>query len=249
MDALKREEEVRVGRIVLFAVLSFAMILEGCVGRPAPIRNAVMGGTEVQGESKQLRPQVSAPARIYVQDFGLDAQAQEAGSASERPRLLRLPQESHDPAQQARRIVDLTAEAIVEDLNRSGLPASRLVPGAPLPADGWLVCGVFTEAGEGNTLLRAVIGFGSGSPKMNVQVGVSDLADQPGAPFVIFGTITDPERLPGGLVSRNPYVIAAKFVLEEGAPERDVKATAQTIADKIVALRAQVRAREGTPSR
>ncbi len=84
---------------------------------------------------------------------------------------------------------------------------------------------------------------------MNVQVGVSDLADQPDAPFVIFGTITDPERLPGGLASRNPYVIAAKFVLEQGAPERDVKATAQTIADKIVELRAQVRTREGTPSR
>jgi PBP1b-binding outer membrane lipoprotein LpoB len=69
------------GRIVWCAVLFLAVILEGCAGRPAPIRNAVMGGTEVQGESKQLRPQVSAPARIYVQDFGLDAQAQEIGSA------------------------------------------------------------------------------------------------------------------------------------------------------------------------
>jgi hypothetical protein len=148
-----------------------------------------------------------------------------------------LPQALHDPGQHAKQIVDLTAESIVDDLNRSGVPASRLVPGAPRPANGWLVRGVFTEASEGNTLRRAVIGFGSGSPKMNVQVGVSDLADQPDAPFVIFGTVTDPERLPGGLVSRNPYVIAAKFVLEKDAPERDVKQTARAIAEEIVKLR------------
>ena len=80
-------------------------------------------------------------------------------------------------------------------------------------------------------------------------MGVSDLADQPDAPFVILGTVTDPERLPGGLVSRNPYVVAAKFVLEKGAPERDVQATAQAIADKIVVLREKVRAREGVTGR
>ena len=134
----------------------------------------------------------------------------------------------------------------------STVPAFR--PGgcraaAPLPPQGWLVRGVFTEADEGNTLRRAVVGFGAGSPQMEVQVGVSDLADQPDAPFVILGTVTDPERLPGGLVTRNPYVVAAKFVLEKGAPERDVQATAQAIADKIVALREKVRAREGVTGR
>jgi hypothetical protein len=84
---------------------------------------------------------------------------------------------------------------------------------------------------------------------MEVQVGVSDLADQPAAPFAILGTATDPDRLPGGLLSRNPYVIAAKFVLEKGAPGRDVKATAQAIADRIVELRNKVRQRDGISRR
>jgi hypothetical protein len=162
--------------------------------------------------------------------------------------LLGLARQSHDPAQQAAQIVNLTAVSLTDDLNRAGVSAQRLPPGAPLPPEGWLVRGVFTEASQGNTMRRAVIGFGAGSPKMEVQVGVSDLANQPDAPFVILGSVSDPERLPGGLVSRNPYVIAAKFVLEKGAPDRDVKSTAKAIADKIVELREKVKEREGRPS-
>jgi hypothetical protein len=235
---------------ILFAVFCVGLALAGCAGRPAPVRDAIVGGAKVQQETAQPRPQVSLPSVVYVADFGLDAQAQEAGSSGlKRPRLLDLARGSDDPAQQAARIVDLTAQSLTDDLNRAGVPARRLPPGAPLPPQGWLVRGVFTEAAEGNTLRRAVVGFGAGSPKMEVQVGVSDLADQPDAPFVILGTVTDPERLPGGLVSRNPYVVAAKFVLEKGAPERDVQATAQAIADKIVVLREKVRAREGVTGR
>jgi hypothetical protein len=88
---------------------------------------------------------------------------------------------------------------------------------------------------------RAVIGFGSGKTEMEVQVGVSDLASpQPTASFLVFGTVTDPSRLPGGAVARNPYMVAAKFVLEKGAPRRDVEHTAKAIADELVKFREQV---------
>jgi hypothetical protein len=43
------------------------------------------------------------------------------------------------------------------------------------------------------------------------------------------------------VVTRNPYVVAAKFVLEKGAPRRDVEHTAKTIADELVKFRDQVR--------
>lgn len=244
MDALGSKQTT--GGVALTATLAICIVLAGCAGRPAPVRDAVMGGVKVQQETATPRPQVSLPKMVYVADFRLDAQAQEAGGGPlDRPRLLHLPGESRDPAEQAAKIVNLTAQSLTDDLNRAGVPARRLPPGAPLPASGWLVRGTFTEASEGNTIRRAVVGFGAGAPKMEVQVGVSDLADQPEAPFVILGTAADPERLPGGLLTRNPYVVGAKFVLEKGAPERDVKATAQAIADKIVELRNKVREREG----
>ncbi len=234
-------------RPVFAAVLAVGVVLAGCAGRPAPVREAIMGGAKVKQESAAPRPQVALPQMVYVTDFRLDAQAQDAGS--DRPRLLPLPSESQNPAEQAARIVDLTAQSLTDDLNRAGVPARRLLRGAPLPASGWLVRGAFTEASEGSTMRRAVVGFGAGAPRMEVQVAVSDLADQPEAPFAILGTATDPERLPGGLLTRNPYVVAAKFVLEKGAPERDVKSTAQAIADNILDLRDKARQQEGVPAR
>jgi hypothetical protein len=147
-----------------------------------------------------------------------------------------------DPAAHARRVVDEMATALVKDLDAAGLPAERLPPGRALPADGWLVRGVFTEVDPGKPLRRAVIGFGSGKTDMEVQVGVSDLAAaNPAESFLVFGTVTDPSRLPGGVVTRNPYVVAAKFVLEKGAPRRDVEQTAKAIADELVKFREQVR--------
>lgn len=254
MDALDfpKIEETMIRLGIFSVVVSVGIALVGCAHRPAPVRDSIMGGAKVQQEASPPRPQVSLPQLVYVADFGLDAQPQQGGGDAvlDRPRLLRLPRETmQDPTQQAARIVDLTAQSLTDDLNRAGVPARRLPPGAPLPAEGWLVRGVFTEASEGSTVRRAVIGFGSGSPKMEVQVGLSDLADRPDAPFVILGTVTDPERLPGGIVTRNPYVVGAKFVLEKGAPDRDVKATAQAIAEKIVELREKVRERGGVPSR
>jgi hypothetical protein len=56
----------------------------------------------------------------------------------------------------------------------------------------------------------------------------------------VFGTITDPSRLPGGVVTRNPYVVAAKFVLEKGAPRRYVEHTAKAIADELAKFRERV---------
>jgi hypothetical protein len=111
-----------------------------------------------------------------------------------------------------------------------------------LPPDGSLVRGAFTEADSGRAMRRAVIGFGSGKTEMEVQVEVSDLASpRPTESFLVFGTITDPSRLPGGAVTRNPYVVAAKFVLEKGAPRRDVEHTAQAIADELAKFRERVR--------
>ena len=184
----------------------------------------------------------SAPAkRVYVQNFTLDAEATEPRHGALRPaaHLPAADRRGSGGARATRRRRDRDA-TLVKDLDAAGIPAERLLPGQPLPPEGWLIRGVFTEADSGNTLRRAVIGFGSGKTDMEVQVGVGDLANRPEESFLLFGTVTDPSRLPGGVVSRNPYVVAAKFVLEKGAPQRDVEHTAQTIAAELVKFRDQV---------
>jgi hypothetical protein len=232
-----------VPRIALFA--AFAFLLAGCAARDTA-GNRVTGGTRVEGEAATAAVPATPARRVYVQDFALDAEATAPSTGLlGRPRLFRE-LTGEDPAMHARRVVDEMSTALVQDLNAAGIPAERLPPGA-LPPEGWLVRGAFTEVDSGAVLRRAVIGFGSGRTEMEVQVGVSDLASpQPEEAFLVFGTITDPSRLPGGAVTRNPYVVAAKFVLEKGAPRRDVEHTAKTIADELVKFRDRVRRGEVT---
>ena len=220
-------------------LLGTVAIASGCAPTAG---NKLTGGARVESETATAALPTTPARRAYVQDFTLDAEATEPKTGLlGRPRLFRE-LTGEDPAAHARRIVDEMASSLVKDLNAGGIPAERLPAGGALPRDGWLVRGAFTEADSGNTMRRAVIGFGSGKTEMEVQVGVSDLASpQPTESFLVFGTVTDPSRLPGGVVTRNPYVVAAKFVLEKGAPQRDVQHTAKTIADELVKFRDQVR--------
>ena len=51
----------------------------------------------------------------------------------------------------------------------------------------------------------------------------------------------NPNRIPGALVMMNPYVAAAKFVLQKNATKRDIKRTAEEIAEQIVRYEQQIR--------
>lgn len=225
-------------RIAAIAVLGVLAMLAGCAHETEG--NAVTGGVRIKDESEKAQPSAVAPARIYVYDFMLDAQASEHKSeVLERPHFLRKIVED-DPATRARKLVDSMADALVKDLRKAGLQAQRLSGDAAMPREGWLVRGAFTEADTGDAPRRAIIGFGAGKTDMEVQVGLCDLATNPQSAFAVFGTVSDPSRLPGGAVTRNPYMVAAKFVLEKNASGRDVDHTAHAIADEIVKLRGQV---------
>jgi hypothetical protein len=220
---------------LLSAALGLLAAFAGCA-RDA-VGNRVTGGVRVEDQQPVSPRPASAPQRMYVADFKLDAEATEPKKGLlDRPRFLQKLTED-DPATRARKIVDEMATSLVRDLRDAGIAAERWSEEAPLPREGWLIRGVFTEASSGDTPRRALIGFGAGKSEMEVQVGVCDLATDPQNAFIVFGTSSDPSRLPGGLLTRNPYVVAAKFVLEKGAPGRDIKHTAQAIADEIVKAR------------
>lgn len=226
-------------------MLRMACLLLGAIaigsGCAPTTGNKVTGGARVQGEAATSPAPATPARRVYVEDFALDAEAAEPNTRPlGRPRLFRE-LAGEDPGTHARRVVDEMGTSLVKDLNAAGIPAERLPAGGVLPADGWLIRGAFTEIESGGIVRRAVIGFGSGRTEMEVQVGVSDLASaQPTQAFLVFGTITDPSRLPGGAVTRNPYVVAAKFVLEKGASRRDVERTAKAIADELARFRERV---------
>ena len=215
----------------LFLVIAAALSL-GCHSA-----KKMTGGVNVQQEQR-LGQATALPETIYIKDFELDG----ANFQGDQSVLSRLPVGSrlmnrggqNEPAA----IVNNMAEALVDAFNRQNLPAQRLAASNSLPPKGWLINGVFTEVDEGNRIQRAVLGFGQGSTQMTVQVGVNDLAsNNPQAPFIIFGTIKDPSKMPGAVVTKNPYVAAAKFVMEKNATSKDVKNTAEQIVAEILSYK------------
>ncbi len=208
----------------------------------------VVGGIELEDEEIRGPLPQRPPRTIYVADFILDAEnySRDEGVRGALPGRLgqRLPHPlaKGDPSERARQIVETTAESLTQALRAKGITAQRLRnTTGNLPREGWLVQGYFTEVDEGNRLKRAAIGFGRGGTDMDLQVAISDLAgEDPRAAFALFGTAKDPNRIPGALVTMNPYVAAAKFVLQKNATERDIKKTAEQIADQIVKYERQI---------
>jgi hypothetical protein len=176
---------------------------------------------------------------IYVSDFELDAQTvqvdQGSAVAQRRPGILERPQkkEQADPAAQAKKLVDTLSQSIVSDLQKAGYKAQRLMPDDATPSVGAWVHGVFTQADEGNRLHRAIIGFGSGQATMELFVTLTDLAS-PQKPLYEASEKGTSKDKPGAAISMNPYVAAAKFVMEKNAPEKTVENTAATISKDIV---------------
>jgi len=179
-----------------------------------------------------------ADSVIYVNDFELDAQNFQADEGRtkivQRPGILQGPrQQEKDPAVQAKKMVDLMATEIVNDLKKAGYKAQRLSATDTRPTLGAWVHGVFTELDQGNRIHRAVIGFGAGEAKMDLYVTMNDLA-HPGQPLYSASESSDSGKKPGAAITMNPYAAAAKFVMEKNAPEKTVKKTASEISEDII---------------
>jgi hypothetical protein len=167
---------------------------------------------------------------LYVTNFEIDTD-----SVAQDNRILKRPGiMQEDPAAKAAKLVELLSESLAGELQKKSIPAERLLPGQIVPDKGWLIKGQFLEVDQGNCMRRAMIGFGAGSTDMQVEVAVIDLGSGQKEPFLVFGTDSKSGKGPGAVITKNPYVLAAKFVLSKKASEKDVRKTARQIAGVLV---------------
>ena len=184
-------------------------------------------------QQSPVKPAFSSDTVIYVSDFDLDAQNVTTDqSGGNRPGVLGRRREEHDPQAQAAKLVNTMSETLVSDLKKAGYKAERVPPGGLPPKTGAWVHGVFTEVDEGNSRRRAVIGFGAGQANMDLYVTLSDLS-QPDKPLYNAAQGGASKDKAGAIITMNPYVAAAKFVMEKNAPEKMVKKTAGDISAQI----------------
>jgi hypothetical protein len=226
------------------------MVLDGCSLLRSSSSKSITGGVSVTNE-KQGSASVGGPSKIYVQDFSLDVsdlktdsgvggladQASGAGGILGRvSQRISRGSISGGAEVQVPQIIAAMSEELVSGFRKRGIPAERLkqdpVGGSGI---GWLVKGHFVDIDEGNRAQRAALGFGMGATQMDVKVEVMDLSAQdPGQPFLVFGTSKEAGMKPGGF---NPYVIAAKFRMERKATVEDVQKTADEIVGEILKSR------------
>jgi hypothetical protein len=205
------------------------------------------------------------PAVVYVTDFDLDADKikLDPRRAREERGLGLLKEARHSlglsktPQEEAKELVDLMADSIVERLAKAGLEARRITSGVPLGQEGWLVRGSFLQVDEGNRLRRAVAG--TGQTDVQVAVTVDDLAvNRKPAPLLQLDTDTNATskddkgsnaksadskgmKLPGvkggktlAMGRMNLYSIAVKYVLAGYDLDRNAKETGAKIAEEVV---------------
>jgi hypothetical protein len=175
---------------------------------------------------------------IYVADFELDAQKVQPDETpggrirGNGPLRRATGHGTGDPAQQAQHIVNLMSDSLVSDFQKAGYIAQRVAPGSESIGAGYLVKGVFTEVDQGNRVRRAVIGFGAGEVKMQLYVNVSDAANPQANLYTVDKDETSGKK-PGAVITMNPIVAGAKFVMEKNASDKVVKKTAKQVSDGV----------------
>lgn len=239
--------------VIHHGIVSAALIALACqVGRAA----------DPPAPTPPPGPPGPRPTVIYVTDFHLDPAQIESGESrgllgGERRGILgrrRGILRNNDPEDKSREFVGMLSDAIIKHLRSAGLNAEylpnvhaeyippetggrlRFVPGTPpLPSVGWLVTGWFEDIAEGKAAVEATVGFGAGSGHAEAAVAVSDLARDAGQPFIVMGSGSRTRHMPGGLITKNPYVMAAKFVMDRrNGTEKDVKSLGTDIAKSLV---------------
>jgi hypothetical protein len=201
------------------------------------------GGAKVTDRRDVGIGSVATPQMIYVTDFDLEVQDVKSGPGllpqrkqpiGPRPNIgPRAHNAQKDPEVYASEIVELMATSLVKELTKKELNAQRFKTGGPLPANGLLVQGVFAQVDEGNRLHRVAIGFGAGETVMQIFVNVDDLVQGSPKPFYELDTKAESRKLPGAVITMNPYVAAAKYVLSGRDLEKNITQTASKIAADI----------------
>ena len=176
---------------------------------------------------------------IYVQDF--EAHTGDSGG-SDSSRTGPLSRRRRDRSSEKAAIsAGSLSGAIAEQFKALGYPAQRLSREAALPKEGWLVTGIFyaLDAQTGRIQRPSLVKGKPDSANTKVTVSVADLAVNPAAPFIVFGT-AEALQGQGPPVGWNPYVVAAKFVVNRVDSEADIRKLAAQIVDTILKNKATI---------
>ena len=187
---------------------------------------ATLAAAQAPPQAPAAPPKPKKP--VYVQDFTGTYQPQSQGRNGplERRRGARASEKASESAA-------TLSKDIVKEFGNAGFVASRLEPTKTLPTNGWLVRGAFYAIDAGGSIIPSELLGGEPKPNTQVSVSVANLGKDPNVPFIVFGKA---EALKGqsAPVGWNPYVVAAKFVINKAESATDLDKLAKDIVQTIM---------------
>jgi hypothetical protein len=138
------------------------------------------------------------------------------------------------PRAQAAKLVDLASTTLVKVLEQEGYSARRLRNGASPPDSGVVLRGVFAQVDANSGLRRAVIGGLATDAKMQLFVGIGNLA-RPEQPVYAVDSPQPADNI-GTLISVSVYAPVGRYELDRDPSEELLKRTAISIAGDLTRL-------------
>jgi len=199
------------------------------------LTTAIALGTAALAAAQTAAPAAPQNRRpVYVQDFEAHTGDPSGGGGSSRRGPLSFIRGARS-SQKAVMSAGSLSSAVADEFKARGYTSERVSREAPLPKTGWLVTGIF-YAIDSQTGMIKMPSFVTGQPdpvNTKITVSVADLAADPNAPFIVFGQ-AEALRGQGPPTGWNPYVVAAKFVIDKVESASDIKKLAKEIVDTIL---------------
>ena len=202
---------------------TFVLCLVGLVAAAVAVAQTTSTNAPAATPAKPKKP-------VFVQDFtGAYEPAQSSSGRSGPLARIRGARANEKASQSASQLTN----DIVKEFAAQGFTSKRLEPGATLPTDGWLVRGTFYATDSGGNIIPTELLGGEQKPNTQLSVSVANLAKDPNAPFIVFGK-AEALKGQGAPVGWNPYVVAAKFVINTVESATDLDKLAKEIVQTIM---------------
>ena len=180
---------------------------------------------------------------IYVTDFGADLETESAAAPGDGPidpRAMGSPQlnGTDSVAKVAPGAGKALADDLLRDLKKAGYKTKPLGAHDPMPEEGILLSGVFTQIGKGLEVRRVIVGSDQLSGDVQIYLTTANLLRTQKPLYELVNkssagnTASEPIRL-------NPEVATLKFVMPANADAKAIKKTAEQIVAELERLTLQ----------
>ena len=236
-------------RLIFFLLLSLLPALAGAPERSEHSPTVLSSANRAPRQPQAISP-TSVP--VFVSDFELFAvggvarprrssspaptkkPAATSGTKDAPPPVL---EETEAPAEQARQLMDLFSDTLLESLQKAGYRAVRRAASGETSGAGKGVAlrGVFAEPDDLNRIRRAILGSRAPGAKFLLYVGSFNLS-RPDQPLYLLAPVQSADSRYGPVISPNAYVPMVKYEVPKNPTEEDVRKVCDDMVRNLTAL-------------